>query len=575
MSDKDFHHKNDEGKQIDILRAAISKGGSYFWTEWIKLPFEDEKSILLALASKFNSLDELTELLCAWLQEGHIDAVRALMEAVEHIPSTDAKSVMNYLAFVESLPMEYQYSGAAKLSGAFCAEPDLARACGLIFSVQSPINELMIIAWATAFGGALPSQAIDMATTISGVNSNIISCLLLHASTQSFPANQKAILESEKNILQRLIEASSSPTWRQQAWEVIVRIAEFSQKAEELLLHEMEIGDSPAIPALLSSITRGVWPFRTQPWTMKAVIERLFQNEITEPALLRQIDTAIVTCLSRSKMQSEALNLLIELGANRKINPVLMLERVFSQIKSKKDLCGKLLTAWLVRTDIPHVTLREMLTRCVIGRNPSLDLFTLENVDDRQRYNVARKLLGLLHDGQSVCEFVVTFAEEPSMQPEGINIAGQMLYEIEKEYPTAVENFLCERCIVHSKKTVIGEFYASIYKYCLERRKAIENLPVLDELRPTSLQTQILRAVRQQENREIIRGAEVRSIFSSISTNVNIAQGRRVATWIGLDARPQVFELNQYSHRVDLPSSELCDPIGGILRRAEILRGIE
>jgi hypothetical protein len=67
-----------------------------------------------------------------------------------------------------------------------------------------------------------------------------------------------------------------------------------------------------------------------------------------------------------------------------------------------------------------------------------------------------------------------------------------------------------------------------------------------------------------------MRGAAERSVFASIFTNVHLAQGRRFATHTAHGA-PQIAEMQQASHSIELPSSELADPVGGMLRRAKTL----
>jgi hypothetical protein len=81
-----------------------------------------------------------------------------------------------------------------------------------------------------------------------------------------------------------------------------------------------------------------------------------------------------------------------------------------------------------------------------------------------------------------------------------------------------------------------------------------------------------MRAMRSRMNREILRVANERSIFAALSTKMNIAQGRRfvVRTEHGLTS---ISEMQQASHAIELPSSELADPVGGMLRRARRLGG--
>jgi hypothetical protein len=147
-----------------------------------------------------------------------------------------------------------------------------------------------------------------------------------------------------------------------------------------------------------------------------------------------------------------------------------------------------------------------------------------------------------------------------------------MLNEAFAEYPAATLEFLESR----TGSLVDGAPSARMYREFLEHasgwREVLASLPRLNELRPTDTQLYALHGVRQRMNREIMRVAEERSIFAAMTTRVQIAQGRRFASHTTFGPA-QVVDMQEASHSVELPSSELADPVGGMLRRAKALEG--
>jgi hypothetical protein len=73
-----------------------------------------------------------------------------------------------------------------------------------------------------------------------------------------------------------------------------------------------------------------------------------------------------------------------------------------------------------------------------------------------------------------------------------------------------------------------------------------------------------------KQQAEIHRGAEAMSVFASTMTKVHIAQGNRVTSHIE-DGPMAICSMGQFGHSIELPSSELSDPMRGFIHRMKML----
>ena len=146
-----------------------------------------------------------------------------------------------------------------------------------------------------------------------------------------------------------------------------------------------------------------------------------------------------------------------------------------------------------------------------------------------------------------------------------------MLNYLFVEYPSSTEEFLKRKVGLVSRTSTFSHVYRGVYANTLRWKRVLRQLPNLQELRPTDAQLLKFGQLRARQNAEILRIAEERSVFAQISTKINIRQGHRFASHTKFGP-PQIAEMSQLSRSMELPSSERADPVGGILRRAGLLR---
>ncbi|MCY1551252.1 hypothetical protein D9M68_875690 [compost metagenome] len=146
-----------------------------------------------------------------------------------------------------------------------------------------------------------------------------------------------------------------------------------------------------------------------------------------------------------------------------------------------------------------------------------------------------------------------------------------MLQVLFDEYPAATDKFLKEKAKACSRSAPEARSYRAVYASVLRWRRVLERLPALQELRPTDNELHILRTLKSRLNREILRGAAERSIFANMVSSAHVAQGRKVVIRTP-HGSPQVVAMGEASHSIELPSSELADPMRGHLNRIQLLR---
>lgn len=152
----------------------------------------------------------------------------------------------------------------------------------------------------------------------------------------------------------------------------------------------------------------------------------------------------------------------------------------------------------------------------------------------------------------------------------GQHLGIQMFKEIYAEYPGAAEDYLREKVKEVGADTPAGAIYNDFMDHILEWREFLNKLPEVKELRATEQERIALNSLGSRVNRDIQRGAEEQSIFASIVSKSVIVQGSRFAAYID-DRPPMVTQMFESSHSIELPSSELADPLRGLIRRRKLL----
>ncbi|MEX2198412.1 MAG: hypothetical protein WD886_06340 [Burkholderiales bacterium] len=524
-----------------------------------------------ALGEAHGSAFNLFERLSAWPVESVRVAIHKLMPAVEYVPSPTLSDTVQFLQFAKRAPPSFRYSVAEQLRPHLARSPDLGKHLGESLRQGEVAGEGATRVWAGAFGSAACKQAAEYAVGL--LAGSVGDVALLAVQLQYLPASSSEVAEvlrpTESKLAGALVKAASSIG--RDAWYALTSISGYSPSAMIALQQAINTGEVSALAAVtdwlhtISSPTVGATVV-----PLEDLVTVLLQHAVQNPGVRSWVDSAVASLMFRDGLRGVVLPCVAELG---RVNDDLaeLLPNVLSAVCDKPEDFTKLLTGWLVADDVSFPAIRSLLSRCPIGQAPAeLDGGMFAAAPPVRRVAAARRLLALTHNGPVLCRFIASLAETPVLQPDGLELAAQMLNEAFAEFPAATEKFLKARTRPAERKEPFAHVYRGVYANALRWRRVLARLPQLNELRPTDAQLHALRAMRRRVNRDIMRGAAERSVLAALVTNVHVAQGRRFATHAAHGA-PQVVNMQEASHAIELPSSELADPIGGMLQRAKTL----
>ncbi|SDI25312.1 hypothetical protein SAMN05216603_1294 [Pseudomonas benzenivorans] len=517
-------------------------------------------------------VDLLAQLL-AWPTDRLRAVVNRLLPAVGKIPELSVSDALRLLQLAERLQPSYWYSVSEQLRPHIAANPQLGQQVGELLRTPGSPGHGALRVWAGAFSTEAPETAAQFALSLATGDPG--DSRLLAALIQFLPMDDAAVhalLEPKEADLSKLLWNATS-TLESTAWTALTRLTALSPSAMDILEQGIERGEIEATLAVAD------WMYQVSTPTVGAsgvpidnLVRQLLQTAIAHEQARARVDDGVAGLLHRTALRQYVLPCVTELG-NVDASVAEMFPDIFAGVCDAPDDFHQILTGWLLSPDVTFSAVGSLLSLCSREQAPvGLDAATFSLAMPERQVVAARRLLALSHHGPLLCSFIAVLAETPALQPVGLDMAVQMLNEAFAEYPSATVEFLETRTRPASRKEPYAHAYRSVYANALRWRRVLARLPRLYELRPTDTQLHALRSVKQRMNRDIMRGAAERSIFASLFTSVHVAQGRRFASHNNFGA-PQVAEMAEASHSIELPSSELADPVGGMLRRATTLRG--
>jgi hypothetical protein len=511
----------------------------------------------------------VTSILERWLTQ-HPDAALELMNAVEHIRDLNVVDARRYLDFAARVPEGYQYLAAIKLVRAFQTTPTLT---GMLFDALTESDPPLEVlnAWAIAAGNGTRVVAVALALAGSGSNADALLCLVLQSVDLSLPEVIAELSPRESDVVQRLGETALAFQPPLSPWWVLARLSLLYERAGAAVVAAVLNGEVRAVVGLANSLAgqplpafgRGEYPMRA---TIALLVDAAMRSESVQPG----VDNALAILSRRTETHEDVMQAWEELG--RSHDPVeSIFKKTFDAIGRHRLSMARLLSAWLIDDKASNSRIRALISAHEIGRPVVLDIGRLASAVAERRIKVARRLLALTYDGPTLCGFIQIFAEEALLQPAGVGTAGEMLNYALDEFPSAAHAFLKEKAHAAPKGSHFRAMYRSLYCNALIWHRELDRLPVAGELQAESRQAQALWAMQNRHNRDILRGARAQSIFASMSTNLHIAQGQRVVSHQGMQTSA-ILDLQAHSQAMELPNSEIADPVGGVLRRRQLLR---
>lgn len=216
--------------------------------------------------------------------------------------------------------------------------------------------------------------------------------------------------------------------------------------------------------------------------------------------------------------------------------------------------------------------LRDFIISIGSRTSLGLDLKQIESLDAAGLAKVTRRILGVCVFGPPLCSLIFSLTRLKDAERRTFSIVGDVFgNHIGDEFPNTTREFLEASVAFSAEGSSLRALIEDLLRHMQEREKLYDELPGLQELRPPHEKLQSYRVAILKEKREILEHAEQQSVFASLFPKVNLKYGRSVITEIqGQFTVPT--HLNHISHSIELPRSELRDPVAGILRRDAYLK---
>jgi len=431
-------------------------------------------------------------------------------------------------------------------------------------------TEEVQIAWAESFATGAPQVAAEYVLGYFEVNRRLptaVKLLLL-----GLPESE--LLEQSKfsELGEAMTDAAISPPAQDQyVWLTLVKLALVAPKASDKLMEAVNLGHVDAGRALAGALTRldsPEWSVRKLP--LQNVLESLVANAMSDEGALSYIDHVVAVLIVREHAKSQALAFLERLGVrNEDFTEILPA----SYQAAFRDEAGfvTLLTKLLLQQGANFKAIKHLIQFYQIeSKAVRLDDEVIVAASTERLVKLVRRVLSLTFHGPTLCKYAGEILRISRLGKTGQHLGIQMFQEIYAEYPGAAEVYLLEKVKEVDAHTPAGTIYKDFMEHILEWREFLNKLPELKELRATEQERIALRNLRSRVNRDIQKEAEEQSIFASIDSKSVIVQGNRFAAYVD-DRPPMVTQMFESSHSIELPSSELADPLRGIMRRRKLL----
>lgn len=247
--------------------------------------------------------------------------------------------------------------------------------------------------------------------------------------------------------------------------------------------------------------------------------------------------------------------------------------RTFDQcllkISEQPALLSKVITNWLNHDDrklaaVAAGMLGELELRGGPAAHFDSKIIAAMSVEDLKF--IGRRLLGFVHSTNQLLSLSLSILDiAPENLPRVIPLLHTLIVdEIGYDYPSTTLKVLEDLIEVDDRQEILEA--ANQWKTSLENLiKAIEELPRLNELKPsTHLQRQfaLARAKQMEKSRE---EAAEQSIFRQISTQIPLKAGKGCFSYRD-GCFGEANQLSSFSYSIELPRREVLDPVGYAIR---------
>lgn len=506
-----------------------------------------------------------------WLPQHQYAAGSIVLPAIGLSSRADVSRLERLLRLISDQEDGVAHFIGEALQVRFATQPSLALELVPCIESETPITDRACRTWALGFAMAQPSLAAQFIVDRLGPpagDPRATSAVAVTLPWRTDPVKQ--VIEHRHAALLEYLLALAD-TDEEGAWYCIVEMAQFDREAYRLVSDALSSGSLAAASKVARSVFRvDGTDYGVEGVPLVGIMERLVELALVEKSVCSDVDLALTSCLRKDGGRPIAIELLRELGNG----PDDALERfhlTFQSMPEDTALFRDLLTTWLLSPTASFALIRGMLGFVSAQRaRPELDESLFAAALPLARAKAIRRLLGLHGEGPSLCRFAANIARMQSLGDAGLEMAGQMFNLIKDEFPGATEEFLKPLSTTALRKERGAHIFRGIYATSLRWKRHLERLPRRPELRISDSDAHSLQSARAKLNSIIQRGAEEMSVFASIVTKVHVAQGRRFTSHMQAGPTP-ISDMGRFSQSIELPTSELSDPMRGFIHRMKML----
>lgn len=553
-------------------RLALLVSGRFAELRALTLPQDEQQDRQLheRLAEADLREVDLLDSFERWVPVNLYAACHTVLPALGLSSRADVPRLMRLLRMVsvEIDPRANYVSEALQVR--FASQPSLPMELAACFDSDGPVTDMACRVWATSFAMAHPVAATQF--VVDRLEPQASDQRAVHALVVTIPwraAEVRTLMTSHRQAmlawLKGLLETNADD-----AWYCLVELAQFDSDAYALVAAGLERGVPPAAQHVARSLFRmDGTAYAVNHVPLADVLQRLVTLACADATVCDNVDLALSSCLKRQSQRPIAIDCVRTLGDG----PDDVLKRfdsTFYALSEDAALFKEVLTGWLLSPTASFNVINAALNLVASNRAPAgLDEALFAGATPLARTKAVRRLLGLLNDGMALCQFAADIARMETLGAAGLELASQMFNMLKDEFPHATEDFLKPLAASALRRERGAQVFRGVYAIVMTWKRHLERLPKLPELHIGDADAMAFRTARVEQQREIHRGAEAMSVFASVMTKVHIAQGHRFTSHMQ-DGPSPISDMGHFSHAVELPSSELSDPMRGLIHRMQM-----
>lgn len=514
---------------------------------------------------------DLLERFERWLPVNQYAACQTLLPALGLSSRADATRLEQLLRMVhERNDSRANYISEA-LQVRFASQPSLPLELAARFDSDLPLSKTAYWVWGTSFATAQPAAAAQFVVDWLGPSSGDLSAVQALVTAIPWRSSEvRTVIAPHHQPLLEWLRDGLLETNAEGAWYCLVEFGQFYADAYAIVADALEQGVSVAASNVARSLFRNDGTtYGVNDVPLADVLQSLVTLACADASLCNNVDLALSCCLRKQNQQLIAIDCLRRLGDG----PDDTLERfdaTFHALRDDAPLFKKILTGWLLSQTASFKVIGAMLNlvssnRAIAGMDEEL----FARATPLARTKVVRRILGLHSDGETLCHFAADIAKTVSLGDAGLELSNQMFNLLKDEFPHATEGFLKPLAASARRRERGAPIFRGVYATVLAWKRHLKRLPRRRELHIGDADAMALRSARIKQQAEIRRGAEAMSVFATVMSKVHVAQGHRFTSHME-DGPMAISDMGHFSHSFELPSSELSDPMRGLIHRMQM-----